>query len=154
EITENSMVHRFRREIKVLRTVSHPNVIALHEDNLDTESAFPAFVMDLAESTLPDYLQRTGEAQGLVNRPTLTTAEATTILSQVMEGVAALHEYSPAIIHRDINPSNVLRMPDGRWVIADFTLAKFLIGSAENTYVTMTTCRGWGTAYYPAPEQW
>ena len=154
EITESSMLHRFRREIKVLRTVSHPHVITLHEDNLETESRFPAFVMDLAECTLPDYICQVAEDQQLVNRPTLVPAEAVTILSQVMEGVIALHDHTPPIVHRDINPSNVLRMPDGRWVIADFTLAKFLLGCSDNTYVTMTTHRGWGTTYFTAPEQW
>lgn len=153
EVSDNSMIHRFRREIKVLRTMSHPNVIRLHEDNLDDEVRFPAFVMDLAECTLPEFMKETAEREHLVNRPSLEVGNSIDILSQVMDGVIALHDHEPAVVHRDINPSNVLRMPDGRWVIADFTLAKFLLGG-DNTYVTMTTSRGWGTSYFTAPEQW
>ena len=151
-IEESSMLHRFRREIKILRTVSHRNVISLHEDNLETEERFPAFVMDLAECSLPEHLSELS----IVNpqhRPVLQTRDALGIMSDVMSGVIALHEHEPTIVHRDINPNNVLRMPDGRWVIADFTLSKFLLGTAS-TYVTATTRRGWGTTYYAAPEQW
>ncbi|SRR5260221_651970 len=151
-IEENSMLHRFRREIKILRTISHPHVISLHEDNLETEERFPAFVMDLAECSLPDHLSNLAAiAPG--KRPLLNASEALSILSDVMSGVIALHEHHPTIIHRDINPNNVLRMPDGRWVIADFTLSKFLL-EAASTYVTATTTRGWGTTYYTSPEQW
>lgn len=151
-IEESSMLHRFRREIKILRRVSHPNVVSLHEDNLETEERFPAFVMDLAEYSLPEYLSALTTADP-AKRPVLDASEALTILSDVMRGVIALHEHEPTIVHRDINPNNVLRMPDGRWVIADFTLSKFLLGTSS-TYVTATTTRGWGTLYYAAPEQW
>jgi tRNA A-37 threonylcarbamoyl transferase component Bud32 len=152
-IEEASMVHRFRREIKILRQAQHPNVISLHEDNLDSEERFPAFVMDLADCSLPQYVQALAQREGRTLRPLLTAREAGAILSDVMLGVSALHEHNPPIIHRDINPNNILRMPDGRWVIADFTLSKFLLGTAS-TYVTATTTRGWGTMFYAAPEQW
>ena len=65
--TDASMIHRFRREIKILRTVSHPNVITLHEDNLETEKRFPAFIMDLADCSLPEYIQHKAEVNSLVN---------------------------------------------------------------------------------------
>lgn len=151
-IEESSMLHRFRREIKILRTVSHPNVVSLHEDNLETEERFPAFVMDLADCSLPEYISGLATIDS-GKRPVLQASEALSIMSDVMSGIVALHEHEPTIVHRDINPNNVLRMSDGRWVIADFTLSKFFLGSA-NTYVTATTTRGWGTTYYAAPEQW
>ena len=141
------MVHRFRREIKILRKAQNRNVIGLHEDNLDSEERFPAFVMDLADCSLPQYIHALAQREGRTLRPLLTAREAGAILSDVMLGVSALHD------HRDINPNNILRMPDGRWVIADFTLSKFLLGTSS-TYVTATTTRGWGTMYYAAPEQW
>ncbi len=153
QIEESSMVHRFRREIRILRTIKHRNVISLHEDNLESEERFPAFIMDLAACTLPQYLSDKSQTDGQTKRPVLTAGEAVAILSDVMQGVIALHEHDPMIVHRDINPNNVLRMPDGRWVIADFTLSKFLMGT-ESTYVTATTTRGWGTTYYAPPEQW
>lgn len=152
-IAEASMVHRFRREIKILRKAQHRNVIGLHEDNLDSEERFPAFVMDLADCSLPQYVHDLAQREGRTLRPLLTAHEASAILSDVMLGVSALHDHNPPIIHRDINPNNILRMPDGRWVIADFTLSKFLLGTST-TYVTATTTRGWGTMYYAAPEQW
>jgi tRNA A-37 threonylcarbamoyl transferase component Bud32 len=150
-IEDASMIHRFRREIKVLRTVSHPNVIALHEDNLETEERFPAFVMDLAECSLPQFVAEAASEPR--QRPVLPALDALKILTDVITGVVALHEHEPAIIHRDLNPNNILRMRDGRWVVADFTLSKFAI-AASQTYVTATTTRGWGTMYYAAPEQW
>ena len=48
-----------------------------------------------------------------------------------MDAVEALHQNRPKLIHRDINPNNLLRLPDGRWVLADFGLAKFLLELSE-----------------------
>lgn len=144
-------LHRFSREMRILSSVMHPNVIRLHERNLDTERTFPAFVMDLAQCSLTDFLQegshgRTGQ------RPCLGTDQAAAIFESVAAGIEALH--AAKVIHRDVNPNNVLLLPSGAWVLADFGLAKFLqTAPAASSFVTKTHV-GWGTAYYAAPEQY
>jgi serine/threonine protein kinase len=141
--------HRFLREMRALRYVEHPNVIRLHDDNLDSEDKLPAFVMELAESSLTEYAN-----DGARGRPLFTTEEGTAIVRSMIAAVKALHEHKPRIIHRDLNPNNILRLPDGRWVLADFGLAKFLgTGRVTTTFATRTQA-GLGTIYYAAPEQY
>lgn len=147
---DRETLHRFSREIRILSEVHHPNVIQLHERNFDTEEKYPAFIMDLAECSLTQHLQTSMSACN--KRPCLDRSEASLILRSVASGVQALH--SAGIIHRDINPNNVLRLPSGRWVLADFGLAKYLPSAATATSFVTSTHVGWGTAYYAAPEQY
>jgi serine/threonine protein kinase len=155
KLADTEVLGRFRREIKALKALSHPNVIKIHEDNLDERHDFPAFVMDLAESSLSAYLEkRLGGSPGSSRRPTLPEDEATVILKSVIGAVQTLHENNPSVIHRDLNPNNILLMPDGCWVLADFSLAKFLQTAVVTTTFATASHQGWGTDTYTAPEQW
>lgn len=155
KITDPEVLGRFRREIKALKALSHPNIITIHEDNLDEQHDFPAFIMDLADSTLSQFLeeQLAGIPAGDTRR-NLPQTEAIISLESVMKAVRALHENSPMLIHRDLNPNNILRRPDGTWVLADFSLAKFLPTAVVTTTFATASHQGWGTEGYTAPEQW
>jgi serine/threonine protein kinase len=110
--------------------------------------------MDLAEVSLAGYLDQCARAAGAARvRPIIPAGEAVTILRGILDAVSAMHEQHPSLIHRDINPNNILRMPSGSWVLADFSLAKFLQSTSFSTTFA-TTHQGWGTASYTAPEQW
>ncbi len=144
--------HRFIREIRALKAMQHPHVIRLHEENLEQEKAFPAFVMELAESNLTDYVNTRWTANGTM--PVLERDVAVEILRAAVSAIEALHSNAPRIIHRDLNPNNLLLLPDGRWVLADFGLAKFLDTVEFTTsFETRTLQRGWGTEPFAAPEQ-
>ncbi len=154
-IVQNAeLFHRFLREIRALRTISHPNVIALHQDNLDSERNFPAFIMDLARCSLTGYLEAKRDLQTQRIRPVLSRSESETIVHSAIDAIEALHNNSPRLIHRDVNPNNLLHLPDGRWVLADFGLAKFISTAAASTSFQTKTDRGWGTLWYTAPEQY
>ncbi|HEY1663824.1 MAG TPA: serine/threonine-protein kinase [Verrucomicrobiae bacterium] len=155
KIANPEILGRFRREIKALKTLSHRNVIAIHEDNLDEQYDFPAFIMDLAESSLSAFLEkRLGGTPGGLTRPTLPRAEAVAILKCIVNAVQALHENKPPLIHRDLNPNNILLMSNGCWVLADFSLTKFLPTAVVTTTFATASHQGWGTDTYTAPEQW
>jgi serine/threonine-protein kinase len=148
-------LHRFRREIRALRSVRHDNVIRIYDDNLEIERGYPAYVMDLAECDLPQYLRRLAdERTDPCQRPVLPFAEAKHLLLSVMAGAQALHEAAIGMIHRDINPNNILRMLDGRWVLADFSLVKFLPLKPVSTSFSTETRASLGTSHYAAPEQY
>ena len=150
----DELLGRCRREIKALKTVSHPGVVQIYEDNLDSEKEFPGFVMELAVLSLAAYLDELLDTAGPNRkRPVLTVEESSVILNEVMAAASALHTHASTIIHRDINPNNILRLECGKWVLADFSLAKFL---TSNSFATSfaTTHHAWGTAHYTAPEQW
>jgi serine/threonine protein kinase len=152
-VDADELLGRCRREIKALKAVKHSNIIRIFEDNLDDERSFPGFVMDLADCSLSAYLTTQGTGSPAKRtRPCIARQEAIDILTSIFQAVAAMHDHTPALVHRDINPNNVLRMKDGRWVLADFSLAKFLRPMSPATTFA-TTHLGWGTGYYTAPEQ-
>lgn len=152
-ISNRDLTQRFLREIRMLRAVEHPHVIRLHEDNLNDVGDFPGFVMERAETSLTNYLY--GRQGACSERPILCAEESAKIFFSVASAVEALHTHSPRIIHRDINPNNVLRLLDGRWVLADFSLAKFLdTAPYTNSFETRTVQAGMGTPNYFPPEQY
>lgn len=145
---------RFRREIGLIKAISHPNVIRIHEDNLNSEYHFPAYVMDLAEWPLRLYLDRSRRDGSVPDKkPRLPTSEAIELILEVFDGVEALHTNNPPVVHRDIKPENVLRLANGRWVIADFGLAKFLPPVAFSNSFATASKKAMGTTGYAAPEQ-
>lgn len=152
KIHDHECLFRFSREIKALRSVDCPSIISIHEDNLENEKHYPGFVMDLAEYNLPQYLDIARNKQD--QRPTLDSKEAVGIYSTILQAVQILHSSCPPILHRDINPNNILRLFNGNWVLADFSLAKFVPPRPVSTAFTTGTHMAMGTAHYTAPEQY
>ncbi|TWT39849.1 Serine/threonine-protein kinase PknB [Thalassoglobus neptunius] len=148
-VHDEEALRRFRREIRVLKSLSHKKIITLYEDNLESQRDFPAYVMDFADGSLTSYADRKSN----LRREDQMPARREIVLS-IIDAVEALHTGSPAVIHRDINPNNVLRLPNGTWVLADFGLAKFISTAPLSTSFRTTTQRGWGTQWYTAPEQY
>jgi len=146
------LLHRFRREIRALKAVRHPNVIRIYDDNLGEEEDFPAFIMDMASESLSELVCRQSGASR--ERPTLSRRTSTHIYRAILDAAEALHTGEPRLIHRDINPNNVLRLSDGTWVLADFGLAKFLSTAPVSTMFATATGQAWGTEGYTAPEQY
>jgi len=152
KLHDHECLCRFAREIKALRSVNCPSIISIHVDNLEKEKTYPGFVMDLAEYSLPQYLETRRE--NYFQRPLLGQDEAIQIFTTIMNAVQSLHNSDPPILHRDINPNNILRLFDGRWVLADFSLAKFVPPRPVSTSFVTGTHMAMGTAHYTAPEQY
>lgn len=72
--------------------------------------------------------------------------QAVPILRDIATGLAQLEEHK--VVHRDIKPANILRY-DGRWIIADFGVARY-----HDAQTASLTHRRHFTRLYGAPEQW
>jgi serine/threonine-protein kinase len=128
---------RFDREARAAARLSHPSVVAVYDQGVD--SGRPFLVME--------YVPGANLRHVLRDRGKLTVGEALTVMDHVLAALAAAH--SAGLIHRDVKPENVLLTADGRVKVADFGLARAVAGST----VTTTGSVLLGTAAYLAPEQ-
>ena len=115
---DRAFVERFEREARLVGSVTHPNVVALHD--VGVHDGKPYFVTEL----LQGETLRTRMGKGPVP---LQTALAWA--SQMAEGLAAAHERG--IVHRDLKPENVLVSRDGHVKLLDFGIAKVIAAAAH-----------------------
>jgi serine/threonine protein kinase len=140
---------RFTREAKVLASLNHPNIGAIH--GLEGAAGKRFLVLELVEGeTL---------AQRIAKGP-LPVDEALEICRQIAEGLEAAHE--KGIIHRDLKPANVKITPEGNVKVLDFGLATTFqeeIAAADPSHSPTITDQMTrpgvilGTAAYMSPEQ-
>ncbi len=135
---------RFAREIRALKSVENDCVIKLFEEDVDSSDGYPAYVMELAEANLAEYVQKAAVIQCESGKALLQPSEATVIARSMIAAVSALHGHIPVILHRDINPNNILLLRDGRWVLADFGLAKFVGPALASASLVTSTRQGLG----------
>lgn len=131
---------RIKREISSLQAVDHQNVTKYIDDgeyNIGYEK-YKYLVMEYANGVpLSNYILSKGK---------LTIKDACSIISQVLDGLSAIHE--AGLLHRDLKPDNIFVTMTGEIKILDFGLVKVLDASTlTNTGATL------GTYAYMAPEQ-
>jgi serine/threonine-protein kinase len=142
-------VARFQREAKVLASLNHPNIAAIH--GLEESSGTNFLVLELVEGeTLADQLKR----------GPLPIEDSLKLGVQIAEALEAAH--AKGIIHRDLKPANIKVTPEGKVKVLDFGLAKAFAGeqaemnlSNSPTLSNAATQQGiiLGTAAYMSPEQ-
>jgi len=140
---------RFRREAKVLASLSHPNIALLFAIEQVEDSVF--LVMEVARGQALSTRLESGA---------LPLDEALEIALGIAAGMEEAHE--KGIIHRDLKPGNVV-VGDGKVKILDFGLATVYASDQEDsgdilnspTITQAFTRQGTilGTAAYMSPEQ-
>jgi serine/threonine protein kinase len=128
---------RFAEESRVAGSLSHPNIVTVHE-YFEYEGV-PYIAMEyLSQGSLRPYVG------------TLTLAQVAGVLEGVLAGLA--HGQSRSVVHRDLKPENLLVTADGRVKIGDFGVARAYADAVTRPVVTAvgTTI---GTPAYMAPEQ-
>ncbi len=142
ELAENQqIVARFQREIRLLSTLSHPNIVAIYDGGIDRERGLSYYVMELVDGvTLRDVI----EAKEL--RP----EQALALVPPICDALAYAH--SRGLVHRDIKPANLLLDQEGRVKIADFGLSRLIDDADDHARITQTH-QLMGTIEYMAPEQ-
>jgi serine/threonine protein kinase len=135
----DGILHRFKRESKMLAKLSHPNIVKVLKNG--EERGIPFLVMEyLPGGTLKQKMQ--GKS--------MHWRDAARMLLPVCHALGHAHE--SGIIHRDIKPSNILISESGEPMLTDFGIAKIIEG--DETTVDLTgTGVGIGTPEYMSPEQ-
>ena len=149
---------RFAREARVLASLNHPNIAAIH--GLEESSDTRALVLELVEGPTLAELIELQQGRGLPQDEVLAIAH------QIVDALEAAHEQG--IIHRDLKPANIkVTMKGGdrdrpSVKVLDFGLARAMDEDpASGNPATSPTMTGratqlgmiLGTAAYMAPEQ-
>lgn len=137
--SEPDVVARFQREVKLLRSLSHPSIVRVidHGD----ENGIPWFAMELVDGL---------DLRGRLAKGPLGLEEAATVFGRLFEALG--HAHAKGIIHRDLKPANVLLAPDGA-KLADFGIARPDPDAASHLTKLTETAAVLGTFPYMSPEQ-
>jgi len=131
---DESLLERFRNEVRIARRVSHPNVCRVYDvGEIDGNTFFTMEYVDGED--LASLLRRIGR---------LPQDKAVDIARQLCAGLAAAH--AKGVLHRDLKPANIMLDGRGQVVITDFGLAGL------NDQIHGADIRS-GTPAYMAPEQ-
>ncbi|XP_060062977.1 NUAK family SNF1-like kinase 1 [Ylistrum balloti] len=133
KINDDTDLTRLRREIRILSSLNHPNIVNVREvfENKDRI----ILVMDCATGgELYDYIS---------NRSRLSEADARRIFRQIVSAIHCCHQNG--IVHRDLKLENIVLDQEGNVKIADFGLSNYF---SENKLLS-TYC---GSPLYASPE--
>ena len=132
-------VSYLKREVKILSTLQHPNIIRYYESFQQGKSLY--IVMELVEgATLLDHLNSLAE-----KGQTMPEARIWSIFTQMCLALRYIHK-EKHVVHRDLTPSNVMITAEGVVKLADFGLAKQRMGT--NSVMDSVV----GTVLYQCPE--
>lgn len=123
------------REIKLLQSLRHENVVELKEVMVEKNDCFMVF----------EYLSH--DLTGLLNHPTfkLNPAQKKDLARQMFAGLDYLHRRG--VLHRDIKAANILVSSSGQLKLADFGLARFYAKRKTLDYTNRVI-----TIWYRSPE--
>lgn len=131
-----TFLERFRKEARAAASLSHPNVVTVHDVGQDGDRHY--IVMELVEGD---------DLKTIIRQwAPLPLDRALRLTAEICQGVGYAHR--AGFVHCDVKPQNVLVTRDGRAMVADFGIAR-VISEA-------TMSRGdlnWGTPHYFSPEQ-
>jgi serine/threonine protein kinase/tetratricopeptide (TPR) repeat protein len=128
---------RFRREAEAAASLDHPNILPIYEVS-ESEDGLPFFSMKYATG---------GNLRAAISALHIKPNECVRLMANVARAISYAH--GQGILHRDLQPGNILLDRNGEPMVSDFGLAKWLDENSDLTR-TITT---FGTPGYIAPEQ-
>lgn len=143
KVLENSAIQdkftrdRFLREIFILTTIRHENLVNAYE--LVNFQGKDGYTMELVSG------KDLGSIVDSLGGQSLSNEKITSIMTQLLSGLAELHKMK--IVHRDIKLDNILLGLDGVVKLNDLGLAK-VISDTPMTDPGLIL----GTAHYMSPE--
>ena len=136
-IAEKKAIEDFTREATVLARLSHPGIPTLIDHFAENSRHY--MVMEfVAGGDLEKVIQQSGGKLG--EDRTLRWAR------QILSVLEFLHAQNPPIVYRDLKPGNIMIDKDGRAMLIDFGIARFLPKSGRATQI--------GSPGYAPPEQY
>jgi tetratricopeptide (TPR) repeat protein len=143
--SDTNKLLRFQRGAKAASSLSHPNIVALYD-----------CVVSPAEKCylVAEYVEGTTLADLVGYQGALKVERGVQIFLQVCD--ALIHAHDHKIVHRNMKPSNILIASSGEGdlvKLADFGIAKQLVGDGEVGQKITRTGQWVGSPLYMSPEQ-
>eukprot|EP00761_Pharyngomonas_kirbyi_P003195 gb/GECH01003199.1/.p1 GENE.gb/GECH01003199.1/~~gb/GECH01003199.1/.p1 ORF type:complete len:571 (+),score=141.06 gb/GECH01003199.1/:1-1713(+) len=110
----------FRQEIAILKKISHPNIVRLHEVIDDPTKDKLYMILEYVEQGPVMKLNEDGVAE---NGP-IDLDQVRQYLEDILSGLQFLHGHQ--IVHRDIKPDNLLVDQHGKLKLSDFGVSRVL----------------------------
>ena len=131
-------VRRFVREARLAASLSHPNIVTVHD----------AFEVDGVPYIAMEFVPGGTLRELLIG---LSLEQIAGVLDGVLDGLA--HAERRHIVHRDLKPENLMVTAEGGIKIADFGIAKATSAAQGDDGPLTTAGVAIGTPAYMAPEQ-
>jgi serine/threonine protein kinase len=146
-ITHETVLVRFRQEARSAARLSHPNIVQIHDYDVDGE--LPYIVMEYLDGCSLSELLRKGSGW-------LPWRRVALLCAQVCSALQYAHERQ--ILHRDIKPSNVYFLEESEHApdhvkLLDFGIAKVHPVDQGEQHPLTRPSQVPGTPEYMAPEQ-
>lgn len=125
----------FKREAKLLLKLDHPQIAKIYDHFVERGRDY------LALEFIPGHTLR----QLVAKRGPQSEQMSIELIRQLAHVLEYIHGQSPAVLHRDISPDNLVLKDDGQLVVIDFGAANEIVGTATGTLI--------GKQAYMAPEQ-
>jgi len=126
---------RFRNEAQAAGRLGHPGIVAVYDFGRTEQVAFIAM----------EFVEGRSLASYLSSKVRFTDTDIPGIMSQLLDALGHAHE--KGVWHRDVKPSNIIMMANGRLKVADFGIARIESQSLTQTHYMV------GTPSHMAPEQ-
>ena len=128
-------VEKLEQEAAILRIIDQPNIVKMLDCFVEDHRGY--LVMEYVQGrSLKELIQREGP------QPEHVVCD---IARQVCDVLSYLHGLTPAVVHRDLTPDNLILQEDGLVKLVDFNVAHQLESAATATVV--------GKHCYIPPEQ-
>ena len=137
---DSQFISRFKREALAAARLVHPNIVQVFDFGFDEPSGRHYIVME--------YIRGRSGAEILREETRLGVADTLVLVDGACRGLA--HAHRMGVVHRDVKPGNILVSDEGAVKLADFGIAKAMIGQTSQITQAGSVL---GTAAYLAPEQ-
>ena len=135
QLDHPDMADRFVKEIRVLASLNHPNIAALHS----------AFRHDDVLLMTMEYV----EGQTLSHKLRMGEVDMWTGISYISQVLRALmYAHERGVVHRDIKPSNIMITSGEKAMLLDFGLAVSALDAERSRSGSIV-----GSLHYMSPEQ-